>query len=142
MRNATSNANSVFNSNRALGHFYGNLGDSIERRYGGGHSLLGGGSDAFQGTFGPGSAWNAQGFGNYFGTGLINGVGSMFSGVHSHGHGGFTYLKRFSSQSSFNHAIIAQCMMAYLGYGVVRNVIDTYANFAAEGVAIDHPLRS
>jgi hypothetical protein len=139
MLNAMSRANT---SNRSKAYFYGNLGDSIERRYndGGGYGLLGEGHDGFQGLFGPNSTWQAQGFGNYFGTGLINGYGRMYSGVHSGGgSGGFTYLRRFSSNSVFNHNLIASCMMAYLGYGVVRNIIDLYADFATEGIEIDHP---
>jgi hypothetical protein len=143
MSRATSQANEYLNdSNRTKAYFYGNLGDSIERRYGEYGSMLGGGNDAFDGVFGPNQNWNAQGFGNYFGTGLINGLGRMHSGPQSGGGGGFTYLKRFSSNSTFNHSLIASCMLAYLGYGVVRNVIDTYANFAAEGIEIDHPDES
>jgi hypothetical protein len=136
MLNAATRANSM---DRAKGYFYGNLGDSIERRFtGNGDGLLGGGNDAFQGTYGTGQSWQAQGLGNYFGTGLLNGYGRMFSGVHS-GGGGFTYLRRFSSNSAFNHQLIASCMLAYLGYGVVRNIIDLYADFATEGIDIDHP---
>lgn len=140
MLNAASRANG---GDRAKGYFYGNLGDSIERRVGGGdYGLLGEGHDGFQGM-GPGSAWQAQGFGNYFGTGLLNGFGRMFSGAHSGGAGGgFTYLRRFSSNAAFNHALIAQCMLAYLGYGVVRNIIDLYSDFATEGLEIEHPDES
>ena len=130
-------------SDRAKGYFYGNLGDSIERRFGGGdYGLLGEGHDGFQGTMGPGSAWQSQGFGNYFGTGLLNGFGRMHSGAHSGAGGGFTYLRRFSSNAAFNHSLIAQCMMAYLGYGVVRNIIDLYSDFATEGLEIEHPDES
>ncbi len=128
-------------SARSKGYFYGNLGDSIERRVGDGDHLLGGGNDSFDGAFGPNSTWQAQGFGNYFGTGLINGMGRMNSGG-SAGGGGFTYLRRFSSNSVFNHQLISQCMMAYLGYGVVRNIIDLYSDFATEGILIDHPDES
>lgn len=137
MMQATGRANP---GNRSQGYFYGNIGDSIERRGGGGG--LGGGSDVYDGTGGTNSTWNAQGNGNYFGTGLINGFGRMHSGAQQGGSGGFTYLRRFSSSSSFNHDIISQCMMAYLGYGVVRNIIDLYSDFATEGLEIDHPDES
>lgn len=141
MLNAVTRANGT---DRAKGYFYGNLGDSIERRYNGPDGgLLGEGHDGFQGLFGANQAWQGQGFGNYFGTGLINGYGRMYSGVHNGtGGGGFTYLRRFSSNSVFNHHLIASCMMAYLGYGVVRNIIDLYADFATEGIEIDHPDES
>jgi len=139
MLTATSRANDTA---RSKAYFYGNLGDSVERRMGGGDHLLGGGNDSFDGAFGPNSSWQAQGFGNYFGTGLINGYGRMNSGIHSGGGGGFTYLRRFSSNSVFNHQLISQCMLAYLGYGVVRNIIDLYSDFATEGISIDHPDES
>lgn len=141
MLSAASRANS---SDRAKGYFYGNLGDSVERRYNGfGDGLLGGGHDGFQGIMGAGSSWQGQGFGNYFGTGLINGYGRMYSGAQSGGGaGGFTYLRRFSSNAAFNHQLISSCMMAYLGYGVVRNIIDLYADFATEGLIIEHPDKS
>lgn len=136
-----SNANTAREKTQA--YFYGNMGDSIERRYSGldgsPSSGFGGGNDLGQGALGAGSSWNAQGLGNYFGTGLLNGFGRMFGGVGGGGHGGFTYLKRFSSNAAFNHSIIAQCHMAYLGYGIVRNIVDLYADFATEGVDIEHP---
>ncbi len=136
MLNAMMRANA---KNHTQGYFYGNMGDSIERRYnGGGDYGLGGGNDAFQGVFGTNSTWQAQGYGNYFGTGLLNGFGRMFSGVHGGYGGGFTYLRRFSSNAAFNHQVIASCMMAYFGYGVVRNIVDLYADLATEGLEIDH----
>jgi hypothetical protein len=131
-------------ANRANAYYYGNLGDSIERRAGtGGYDVLGGGNDYWAGTMGPGNAYQAIGPGNYFGGGLINGFGRMYSGVHSGlGGGGFVHLKRFSSNSSFNHAIVAQCTTAYLEYGIVRNIIDLYADFATEGLVIEHEDKS
>lgn len=135
---AASRANT---QDRAKAYYYGNLGDSIERRYGGGDGLLGEGHDGFQGVMGAGTSWQAQGFGNYFGTGLLNGHGRMYSGAQG-GGGGFTYLRRFSSNAAFNHSIISSCMLAYLGYGVVRNIIDLYSDFASEGLEIDHPDES
>jgi len=139
MMHATSRANGP---DRSKGYFYGNMGDSVERRVGGGDGFLGGGNDQFQGM-GPDSTWQAQGPGNYFGTGLLNGYGRMYSGAQGGGGaGGFTYLRRFSSNSVFNHQLIASCMMSYLGYGVVRNIIDLYSDFATEGIEIDHPDES
>jgi len=139
-------ANAMFaaasrSNDKSKAYFYGNLGDSIERRFGGDGGMLGEGHDGFQGIMGAGSSWQAQGFGNYFGSGLINGFGRMNSGAHG-SSGGFTYLRRFSSNAAFNHSLIAQCMMAYLGYGVVRNIIDLYSDFATEGLEIDHPDES
>ncbi len=139
MMHATSRANVA---DRSKGYFYGNMGDSIERRVGNDGGFLGEGNDAFSGSFGTGQTWQGQGGGNYFGTGLLNGYGRMFSGAHGGGQGGFTYLRRFSSNSVFNHQLIASCMMAYLGYGVVRNIIDLYSDFATEGIEIDHPDES
>jgi hypothetical protein len=134
MLSATSRTNGM---DRTKGYFYGNMGDSVERRADG-DGMLGGGSDMFGGG---GSSWQAQGPGNYFGSGLISGFGRMHGGGYGNA-GGFTYLRRFSSNASFNHDIISRCMMAYLGYGVVRNIIDLYADFATEGIEIDHPDES
>lgn len=139
MMAAASRANS---SDKAKAYYYGNMGDSIERRFGDGGGMLGEGHDGFQGLMGAGSSWQGQGFGNYFGTGLLNGYGRMNSGGQGGSHGGFTYLRRFSSNAAFNHALLSQCMMAYLGYGVVRNIIDLYADFATEGIDIEHPDES
>lgn len=140
---ATERSNARAARQKTEGYFYGNMGDSIERRHSGlDGSPFGGfgnGSDVGQGTMGAGSSWNAQGFGNYFGTGLLNGFGRMSGGAAGGASGGFTYLKRFSSNAAFNHGIIAQCHMAYLGYGIVRNIVDLYADFATEGVEIEHP---
>lgn len=142
MMRATGKANAnAAASERAAAYFYGNLGDSVERRLpdglsGGGGSILGNGYDIFHGA-GGGSA--ALGFGSYFG-GAPNGfAGGRHGPFGAYGQGGFTYLRKFTSNSSFNHSIIASTMMAYLGYGVVRNVIDTYTNFATEGIKITHP---
>lgn len=133
------------NSQKSSAYMYGNMGDSIERRHSGldGGYPFGGGSDVGAGTLGAGSSWNAQGLGNYFGTGLLNGFGRMFSGAQNGASGGgFTYLRRFSSNAAHNHNIIAQCHMAYLGYGIVRNIVDLYSDFATEGLEIDHPDKS
>ena len=131
MRNAMIRANA---KNSTEAYYYGNMGDSIERRAGGNdYNLLGGGNDSFQG--GNGSSWQAQGPGNYFGTGLLSGFGRT-PGLGGGGNG------RFSSNAGFNHQIIAQCMLAYFGYGVVRNIVDLYADFATEGINIDHPDES
>lgn len=140
---ATERSNARASREKTQAYFYGNMGDSIERRYSGldgsPHGGFGGGSDIGQGMLGAGSSYNAQGYGNYFGTGLLNGFGRMFGGAAGGASGGFTYLKRFSSNAAFNHQIIAQCHMAYLGYGIVRNIVDLYADFATEGIDIEHP---
>lgn len=144
MLSATQRSNAAAAREKSLGYFYGNMGDSVERRYtgldGSPSAGFGGGSDVGQGVLGAGSSWNAQGYGNYFGTGLLNGYGRMYGGAAGGGAGGgFTYLKRFSSNAAFNHSIIAQCHMAYLGYGIVRNIVDLYSDFATEGIDIEHP---
>lgn len=142
MLTATARSNSRGDPQKALGYYFGNMGDSIERRYNGydGYGPLGGGSDMGQGVFGPSNSWNAQGPGNFFGTGLINGYGRMFSGAQNgQSAGGFAYLKRFSSNASFNHNVIAQCMSAYLDYGIVKNIVDLYSDFATEDIDIEHP---
>ena len=87
MMAATSRAN---DPDRSKAYFYGNLGDSVERRNGGGDTLLGGGG--FDGVGGTNSSWQAQGTGNYFGTGLLNGYGRMNSGIHGGGGGGYCQL--------------------------------------------------
>ena len=106
---ATQRSNVIAAREKALGYFYGNMGDSIERRYngmdGGSQMGFGGGSDFGAGTLGASTNWSAQGFGNYFGTGLLNGFGRMFSGAQGGAGGGFTYLKRFSSNAAFNHSM-------------------------------------
>lgn len=143
---ATERSNVIAAREKALGYFYGNMGDSIERRYNGMDGSpgmgFGGGSDFGTGQLGAGTNWGAQGWGNYFGTGLLNGFGRMNSGAQNGQGGGFTYLKRFSSNAAFNHSIIAQCQMAYFGYGIVRNIIDLYSDFATEGIEIEHPDQS
>jgi hypothetical protein len=105
-------------------------------------SFLGGGNDYFQGAHGPNSSYMANGPGNYFGTGLLNGMGRMFSGAHNQGFGGYQYLRRLSSNSTVNHSIMAACHMAYHGYGVVQNIVDLYADFASEGIELYHPDKS
>jgi len=141
MMRANARANS---QDKAQGYFYGNLGDSVERRLPeGGGGMLGGGYDGLQGSFGAGSSYSSSGPGNYYGTGLLNGVDRMFSSVQSQGGaGGFQYVKRFSSNDAWNHQVIAMCTMAYLGYGVVQNIIDLYADFATEGIDIYHTDKS
>lgn len=130
---------------KTMGYFYGNLGDSIERRLPeGGYGGLGGGYDGMDGVFGASSTYPAAGGGNYYGGGLLNGVGRMFSAVQGGGGcgGGFQYVKRFSNNDVWNHQVIAMCTMAYLGYGVVTNIVDLYADFATAGIDIYHPDKS
>lgn len=133
---------SIRSNQKANAYFYGNMGDSIERRFNGFGPGLGGGNDAFQGIMGAGSTYQAAGYGNYFGNGLLNGIGRMMSGPQSGNNGGFVYLKKFSSQSAFNHQILAQCELAYLDYGIVKNIIDLYSDLATEGIDIYHENKS
>lgn len=125
-------------ANQTSAYYYGNMGDSVERRLP--YDVLGGGGDLYQGSLGNGSAYPSIGFGNFYGAGLGSGPYNRtgpWGGAF--GSGGFQFLRRFSGQSAFNHSIIASCIMAYLGYGVVRNIIDLYADFATSGLTIDHP---
>lgn len=143
MMRATAKANSRGGApdSTSASYYYGNIGDSIERRLPdglGNGSHLGGSMDLFQGAFGAGTAYPAVGFGNYFG-GAPNGQFGGRFGPFNGGVGGFSYLRRNSTNAVINHQIIASCMMAYLGYGVVRNIIDLYTDFATEGVKIIHP---
>ena len=124
--------------NKSSGYFYGgNFGDSIERRFTGQQNMLGGGSDGMDGI--STTNWNANGYGSFY-SGLTGGVGRMNSGaLDGFGGGGFTFLRNVSSNSAINHNIIASCMNAYFHYGIVKNVVDTYANFASENLEIEHP---
>jgi len=136
MLNATRRINSNNKSIASYAVPFGNLGDSIERRFTG-TDVLGGGSDYYQGGMGTGSTYSAVSYGNYYGAGQGYGPFSRFGPwVPGSSNGGFQYLKRFAGNAAFSHAIIASCVMAYLGYGVVRNIIDLYADFATEGVEI------
>jgi len=51
-------------------------------------------------------------------------------------------LKRLATSDKMNHAIMSQCHIAYLSYGIVRVVVDLYADFATEGLEILHPNKS
>lgn len=136
MLNATRRVNSSNKSTASYAVPFGNMGDSIERRFTG-VDVLGGGSDFYQGGMGAGGTYSAVSYGNYYGAGQGYGPYSRFGPwVPYGGNGGFQYLKRFSGNASFNHSLIAACLMAYLGYGVVRNIIDLYADFATEGIEI------
>lgn len=134
-------------SQRANAYYYGaGLGDSVEHRFNNFNSFLGGGNDIYDGLTGLGS-YPAAGYGNYFGTGLAPGTrygsGPLGIGPQAGGvGGGFKYLRRFSSNASFNHSLIASCILAYIGYGVIRNIVDLYADFATEGLEIVHPDES
>ncbi len=143
MLNASRRVNAALGGSTNAHQFGGNLGDSIERRFDGGSDFLGGGPDLHQGAGGTQSTYPAQGYGNYYGAGQgfgpYNRFGPWMPGA---GGGGFQYLRKFSGSSSFNHSVIASCVMAYLGYGVVRNIVDLYTNFATEGVRIHHPSAS
>lgn len=137
MLNATIRANAR-NQNSTRAYYYGNMGDSIERRMPAGGTGIGGGSDLYSGLNGLNTSYNAVGYGNYLGGSSLNmfGRGGQFSSLL--GPNGFYFLKGFSSNAAFNHQVVASCILAYLGYGVVRNIIDLFADFATEGLEIIH----
>jgi len=58
--------------------------------------------------------------------------------VNQHGAEYFRLLRRLSTNDKMHHNIIAQCEVAYINYGVVKNVVDLYADFASEGLDIVH----
>jgi hypothetical protein len=141
---ASARANERANAGeKTMGYYYGNLGDVAERRLPGGGGL-GGGSDLGN-YWGSNSTYPAVGNGNYYGAGIGMGPGSRLHSIfdsNGGGGGGFQYLNKLSGQSAFNHQIIASCLMAYFGHGVVKNVVDSCADFAAEGFEIVHPQQS
>jgi hypothetical protein len=117
---------------KAVGYYYGNLGDSIERRFDGNEGFG-------EGSMGTGSSYPAQGYGNFYGTGLGYGPWNRNGPwTPEVGQGPFKFMRKFSGHSAIPHSIIAACQMAYLGHGVVRNVIDLYTDFASEGMKIVH----
>ena len=59
------------NGNKTVAYYYGNMGDSVERRLP--YDQLGGGGDLYQGSLGNSSAYPAIGFGNFYGAGLGSG---------------------------------------------------------------------
>ncbi len=128
-------------SAKTSAYYFGNLGDSIERRFNGNGGGLGGNSDLYHGSQGIGNSYNAVGWGNFYGTGQGFGTEGR-GGPGGGGQGGFNYLSNYSKNSSFNHYIISQCILAYLGHGVIRNIVDLYSDFATEGLQISHPNES
>lgn len=117
--------------------FYGgNIGDSIERRLSAFDSGLlgGGGGHISEGSYGMHGYWGAQSWGMQYGLG--QGVGGRSGPFTAGGRGNFHYLKSFSSNSSFNHQIIAQCMLSYYTEGIVNRVVNIFADFATEGIDI------
>lgn len=136
---AASNRANLQRVNKATAYYYGNLGDSVERRFNGSGPFLGGGSN--EGMMGTGTSYQAQGYGSYYGTSIGYGPWNRY-GPWSSELGGnigpFRFMRRFSGHSSIYHSIIASCQMAYWGYGIIRNVVDLYTDFAAEGIDIVH----
>jgi len=47
-------------------------------------------------------------------------------------------LRRLACNDKIHHNIIAQCQVAYINYGILRSVIDLFADFASEGLDIVH----
>jgi len=88
------------------------LGDSIERRYTSYDSILGN-SDVLLDEY------------------SCMGLGSQ--------NGSYTaFLKRLASSDNIHHNIIAQCILAYIHYGIIKIIIDLYADFATAGLKIIH----
>lgn len=141
MASASNRANA--SRNKASGYYYGNLGDSVERRFNGdlGSMLGGAGGYIGEGGMGTGSTYNSVGYGNFYGTGMGYGAGSRYGPWTSEfGSGGpFRYMRKYAGSATAFHSVIAQCMLAYQGHGIVHNVIDLYTDFAAEGLKINHP---
>ncbi len=119
------------NQNKAIAYGGGNgfLGDSIERRFTGmgydgefptqqSPSAYGGGHGSYNNAYGP-----------YGRPGGVYGTG-------------FKYLRRFAGNASFIHQIIASCILCYLSEGVVRRVLDLYADFVCENFIVSHPDKS
>lgn len=126
--------------NQTQGYGFGNLGDSVERRYTG-YSDPFGGHDALNGIMGAGTSVPGLGAGNYFGPGLgFGNDGRGFGPYHVYGRGAgpFTFLRGFSGQSSYAHNIIARCILTYVSHGMVKNIVDIYADFTADKVQIVH----
>lgn len=136
---ATRRANGNYLASASFSPFGGNLGDSIERRlspYGNGFFLGGSSGYVGEGAWGMGGTWNAQSYGMQYGTGMpYYGRGGPSSGF---GNQGFFFLRSMASSSAFNHAIIAQCILSFLNFGIVNRVVNIYADFATEGLEIHH----
>lgn len=54
----------------------------------------------------------------------------------------FSYNNKFIGNSAVNKRIIASCQLAYFGYGIVKNVVDLYTDFACSDFEIVHPKKS
>lgn len=119
------------NQNKAIAYGGGGfLGDSIERRFTGmsfdGETPTQQSPSAYGGGYG-GNYNNA--YGPYGRPGGIYGSG-------------FKYLRRFAGNASFIHQIIASCVLCYLSEGIVRRVLDLYADFVCENFIVSHPDKS
>ena len=91
----------------------GSVGDSIERRYTNYDSILGN-SDVLY------SEYNST-------RGVGNECGSYTA-----------FIKRLASSDRIHHNIIAQCILAYIHYGIIKIIVDLYADFATTGFQIIH----
>lgn len=97
----------------------------------------------FLGMWGASTSFSALGPGMYYGAGIGWGDWSYGRGYGPYGMGGgvggpFTYLRRFSGNSAVAHNIIARCSISYLTYGIIKNIVDLYADFACGGAEIVH----
>lgn len=103
--------------------------------------MLGGGNDMFAGMYGASTSFSSLGPGMFYGAGLGYGEWSYGRGMGPYGMGGagpFTYLRRFSGNAAVPHNIIARCSIAYLSYGIIKNIVDLYADFSCGGLEIVH----
>lgn len=105
----------------------GFLGDSIERRFNHGDPPTLNNPSAYEGAYSGG--YGGSIYGPYGRPGGLYGTG-------------FKYLRRFAGNASFIHQIIASCVLCYLSEGIVRRVLDLYADFVCENFVIQHPDKS
>lgn len=68
---------------------------------------------------------------------------SSFGGFGTFGLGGnFGSLTGFSRGTMMAHYKMSMAVQAYKGFGIIRNVVDLMANFAAEGLKIKHKSKN
>jgi hypothetical protein len=124
------------NQNKAVAYGgNGFLGDSIERRFNSSDPASLSSPSAYEGSGGYGYQ---GGYGGY-GGGSVYGPYGRPGGVYG---SGFKYLRRFAGNASFIHQIIGSCILCYLSEGIVRRVLDLYADFVCENFVVSHPDKS
>lgn len=144
MRKAMAAANEKINGGRAKATSFGGYGTYIEPRltHNGGyanHGYLGGGLDTYSGAqFGMGVSIPGINPGLMYGSSLGYGFGTGTSSYGPWGLGGGNNFHSLSTNAQLNHQIIAACISAYDTYGIVRNIIDLFADFTTANLKIDH----